>query len=78
MIKNLTPNIKNWVVMNDQILTITMCNQVKNYINFNEALDSIINMNILAKNSAAKIASINCEHRVAPQNPNSESKASSI
>lgn len=54
MIKNLTPNIQNWVVMNDQILTITMCNQVKNYINFNEALDSIINMNILAKNSAAQ------------------------
>lgn len=41
--------------MNYQILTMTMCNQVKNYMNFNEALDSIIiNMNILAKISAAQ------------------------
>jgi hypothetical protein len=55
MIKSLTPHIQNWEVMNYQILTMTMRNQVKNYMNFNEALDSIIiNVNILAQSSAAQ------------------------
>jgi hypothetical protein len=61
MIKSLTPHIQNWEVMNYQILTMTMRNQVKNYMNFNEALDSIIiNVNILAQDFIYQLGAQSC------------------